>query len=217
MSQMNVDLIDHMGSDLTVVNAARVSFDKESSYEEDRHGWFLKASDQKLIDYLAKHNHWSPFSHCFLSFRIKAPIFVARQLAKHQVGLSWNEVSRRYVDSDPEFYVPDAWRKRAENVKQGSSDVTVDTLGSNGAMNAVCLAAYKTLLAEGVCPEQARMVLPQSMMTEWIWSGSLYAFSRVCKQRLDSHAQLETQQVARVIANECKKNFPISWAALTTT
>jgi len=126
--RMNVTLIDHMGSDLSVVNAARVSFDKESEWEtvDPVNGQAVPAGlslrDEKLIAYLAKHNHWTPFGHAFASFRIKAPIFVARQLGKHQVGLVWNEVSRRYVDDEPEFYVPETWRKRAENVKQGSSE-----------------------------------------------------------------------------------------------
>jgi thymidylate synthase (FAD) len=220
MSKITVDLIDHMGSDLTVCNAARVSFQKESkldvSWGPDGKllTYVLSDKDEKLIHYLAAHGHWSPFSHCFLTFRIKAPIFVARQLQKHQVGLSWNEVSRRYVDSEPEFYVPEGWRKRAENVKQGSSDELVETLGSNHAMNMICLEAYNNLLTEGVCPEQARMVLPQSMMTEWYWSGSLYAFARVCKQRLDPHAQKETREVAQWIAEYSIKLFPVSWPAL---
>ena len=212
---MKVDLIDFMGNDLRVANAARVSFAKESSYEDDIHGWYLKDADEKLIHYLAKHGHWSPFSHCFLTFRIKAPIFVARQLQKHQVGLAWNEVSRRYVDSEPEFYVPHGWRKRAENVKQGSSDECVYPHNSaySNALRAA-ESAYAMMIRDGVCPEQARMVLPQSMMTEWYWSGSLYAFSRVCKLRLDSHAQRETQEVAKGIASTCKHKFPVSWAAL---
>lgn len=221
---MKVELIDHMGDDLRVANAARVSFAKESEYI---HNWdadatdyvpMLQTKDAKLISYLAKHGHWSPFSHCFLTFRIKTPIFVARQLQKHQVGLAWNEVSRRYVDSDPEFYMPEAWRTRAENVKQGSSDDTVDpgidpTIHVKGH-NAAQLHLYRVLLNRGVCPEQARMVLPQSMYTEWYWSGSLYAFARVCKQRLDPHAQLETRQVAGKIGTHCADKFPVSWDAL---
>ena len=219
---MKVELIDHMGSDLRVVNAARVSFDKASQWDVmtcqmtglkvDK---ALSAKDEKLIHYLAKHGHWSPFSHCFLTFRIKAPLFVARQLQKHQVGLAWNEVSRRYVDSDPEFYVPDGWRKRAENVKQGSSDTEVyhDSSVYNVAVR-TAVNAYDRLLDDGVCPEQARMVLPQSMYTEWFWSGSLYAFARVCKQRMDSHAQRETQEVAKEISHHIAELFPVSWKAL---
>ena len=219
MSDMQVTLIDTMGTDLTVVNAARVSFDKTSSYIEDNMNqtWNLEDADQRLLNYLAKHGHWSPFSHAFASFRIKAPLFVARQLAKHQVGLAWNEVSRRYVDSEPEFYTP-ILRKRAENVKQGSSDefpVNLDYCDNAVAYITERAKLYYTrLIAEGVCPEQARMVLPQSMMTEWIWSGSLYAFARVCKLRLDSHTQKETQRVAEAIDMEMKRKFHYSWKAL---
>jgi thymidylate synthase (FAD) len=228
---VQVELIDYMGDDLRVANAARVSFAKESDWEIT--GWTeevdldsrtvtevaqykLSEQDTKLIHYLAKHGHWSPFSHCFLSFRIKAPIFVARQLAKHQVGLAWNEVSRRYVDSNPEFYVPDGWRKRAENVKQGSSDTEVyhDSSVYNVAVR-TAVNAYDRLLDDGVCPEQARMVLPQSMYTEWYWSGSLYAFARVCKLRLDSHAQVETREVAKDIEKSLIQHFPVSYAALS--
>ena len=228
---MKVELLDHMGSDLTVVNAARVSFDKESEwgcvyYEDDpKHPKFneicfeLSDKDAKLIRYLAKHNHWTPFGHAFASFRIKAPIFVARQLGKHQVGLVWNEVSRRYVDSEPEFYVPSEWRKRAENVKQGSSDEVVedndnivDVMADHFKTQA---AIYNDLVERlGVCPEQARMVLPQSMLTEWWWSGSLAAFARVCKLRLDPHTQKETRDVAAMIDAELAKVFPVSWEAL---
>lgn len=216
---MQVTLIDHMGSDLSVVNAARVSFDKQSSYEyvgiaEEA----LSERDAKLIRYLAKHNHWTPFGHAFASFRVKAPIFVARQLGKHQVGLVWNEVSRRYVDSEPEFYVPDAWRKRAENVKQGSSDEPVDDNEvCNGVYDIVIDAAldiYNDLLDYGVCPEQARICLPQSMLTEWVWSGSLAAFARVCKLRLDPHTQKETRDVAEMIEGHMRRLFPVSWDAL---
>lgn len=228
MTDMQVTLIDTMGSDLSVVNAARVSFDKESEWDkgdrwDDR--WadgcnrFLSQRDTKLISYLAKHNHWSPFSHAFASFRIKAPIFVARQLGKHQVGLSWNEVSRRYVDGPPEFYTPEGWRKRAESVKQGSSDdivLTEEIVGAEGFFSHGA-AFYQDLIDSGVCPEQARMVLPQSMMTEWIWSGSLYAFARVCQLRLDSHTQLETRIVAKHIADAMNERFPVSWEALMNT
>ena len=223
---MNVEIIDHMGSDLSVVNAARVSFDKESEWEVgpygDLPGGLLSAKDAKLISYLAKHNHWTPFAHTCLSFRIKAPIFVARQLGKHQVGLVWNEVSRRYVDSEPEFYIPETWRKRADNVKQGSSKEAVTFVGTRPwtFTEAVeyatlkCREAYLEMLEGGVCPEQARMVLPQSMMTEWVWTGSLAAFARVCKARLDPHTQRETQEIAKMIDAEARKLFPVSWDAL---
>ena len=204
---ITVELLDKMGSDLSVVNAARVSFAKESIK--------MEAADEKLIKYLADHNHWSPFSHAFASFRIKAPIFVARQLVKHTVGLAWNEVSRRYVDSEPEFYLPEYWRKSASNVKQGSSDAVAgyfDPVAEKATE--LCLSAYILMLNEGVCPEQARMILPQNTMTEWIWSGSLYAFARVCNLRLDSHTQRETQEVAKQINDYMIELFPESWNVL---
>jgi thymidylate synthase (FAD) len=158
---MKVELIDNMGSDLSVVNAARVSFNKlHTEFDDDK--------DTKLIRYLARHNHWSPFGHAFISLRIRAPIFVARQLGKHQVGLCWNEVSRRYVNYEPEFYMPDSWRKKAENKKQGSSDEAIEYICSDYMDN--CLIEYNSMLEADVCEEQARMVLPQNMMTEWIFS-----------------------------------------------
>lgn len=210
LSEIEVQLLDHMGSDLSVVNAARVSFNKVS--EE------LNDNDRKLITYLANHNHWSPFSHAFSSFRIKAPIFVARQLVKHTVGLAWNEVSRRYVSDRPEFYLPDYWRKAADNVKQGSSNeihLNSDFFSATVEV-AICNLEmiYSEMIKEGICAEQARMVLPQNTMTEWIWSGSVYAFARVCNLRLDSHTQKETQQVAQQINNYMKELFPESWKAL---
>lgn len=206
IAQIKVELLDHMGSDLDVVNAARVSFNKEHDKFQDK--------DEKLIKYLAEHNHWSPFSHCFVKFRVKAPIFIARQLQKHTVGLAWNEVSRRYVDYEPEFYFPEFWRKRADNVKQGSSDDMVEmdendpwyiktTVGA-------CQNAYQYLIDLGVAPEQARMVLPQNTMTEWIWSGSLYAFARVCNLRLGEGAQKEAGEVAQQIKNYLCQLFPVS-------
>lgn len=210
MTDISVSLLDHMGDDLAVVNAARVSFAKDSKE--------LTAQDEKLIFYLAKHNHWSPFSHCFTKFRIKAPIFVARQLQKHTVGLAWNEVSRRYVDSEPEFYEPSFMRARAANKKQGSEDYPAQLTSYTGILldgyTAEANRLYERLIAEGCCPEQARMVLPQSTMTEWIWSGSLYAFARVCKLRLDLHTQQETRQVAAIIDSDMGGLFPVSWRAL---
>ena len=206
-----VFLLDWMGTDDSVVNAARVSFDKAASN-------YSPEANKKLINYLAKHKHWSPFAHTCLSFRIKAPIFVARQLAKHQVGLAWNEVSRRYVSVEPEAWRPDSLRQAAENVKQGSSDSCVENERSIIDFNyavGVALRTYQQLLRDGVCPEQARAVLPQGMMTEWIWTGSLYAFHRVVTQRLAPEAQKETQEVAHKIDMNCFNKFPVSWQALT--
>ena len=206
---MEVTLIDKMGTDLSVVNAARVSYSKTKKT--------LEASDEKLIKYLAEHEHWSPFAHASLQFRIKAPIFVARQLVKHQVGLVWNEVSRRYVDDAPELYQPDSWRGRPQNSKQGSDgevelDQTIEHNMETTMQN--CLILYNALLQKGVAPEQARMVLPQSMMTEWYWSGTLYAFARVCNLRCKPDTQQETQEVANEIDRLAKEAFPRSWKYL---
>ena len=206
---MEVTLVDKMGTDLSVVNAARVSYSKTKDV--------FDAKDEKLIKYLAEHEHWSPFAHASMQFRIKAPIFVARQLVKHQVGLVWNEVSRRYVDFPPEIYRPDAWRGRPINSKQGS-DGTVE-LGQTIDHNLEttmesCLILYNTMIQKGVAPEQARMVLPQSMMTEWYWSGTVYAFARVCNLRCKPDTQKETQDVANEIDRLAKDAFPHSWKHL---
>jgi len=205
--------IDHMGSDLSVVNAARVSFGKKSTFEGRVGGPNVLAErDVKLIHYLAKHKHISPFGHAFASFHVKAPIFVARQLVKHKF-LRWNEISRRYVDEEPQFYVPDVWRGRSADKKQGSEGV-VD-VGDWGDTNWACLKAYNDLLGHGVAPEQARMVLPQSTMTEWYWSGSLDAFAAMCKLRCASDTQYESRIVADQISEIMQGLFPVSWRALT--
>lgn len=203
---IKVECVDKMGSDLTVVNAARVSMDKFH--------YKLEPNDENLIRYLAEHNHWSPFAHAMLQLRIKAPIFVARQLVKHQVGLVFNECSRRYVDSDPTFYLTEL-RERAENVKQGSRDVLIE-LGYNPIKEAseTAIKAYKQLLEANVAPEVARSVLPLNTMTEWIWTGSLYAFVRVVKLRTDSHAQKEARIVAERIKDILKAQFPLSYKYL---
>jgi len=219
MTQITATYIDHMGSDLSVVNAARVSFGKSSQLvftdDPDDYG-SLSERDAKLINYLAKHKHISPFGHAFASFHIKAPIFVARQLVKHKF-LRWNEISRRYVDDEPEFYVPDVWRGRSADKKQGSEgEVRLGTLDdaivSDSPHEALC--AYNSLLDAGVAPEQARMVLPQSTMTEWYWSGSLDAFASMCRLRLPSDTQQETRVVAQQISKVLGTLFPVSWAAL---
>ena len=201
---MIANLIDSMGTDLSVVNAARVSFAKESNEFSDK--------DAKLINYLAKHNHWSPFGHASLQFRIKAPIFVARQLVKHQVGLVWNEVSRRYVDDEPEFYIPENWRLKADDKKQGSSDETIK-YSIDSTMEYV-KQTYDNLLKADVAPEMARMILPQNLYTEWYWSGSLMAFARVCNLRCKPDTQMETQLIANEIDFKSRELFPISWKAL---
>ena len=179
-----------MGTDLSVVNAARVSFAKE-------HKELDGIKDTKLIKYLAEHNHWSPFGHASMQFHVKAPIFVARQLVKHQVGLVWNEVSRRYVDDEPEFYIPKEWRLKAEDKKQGSSEETIE-YNIDGSIQFV-KQTYDNLLKAGVAPEMARMILPQNMYTEWYWSGTLMAFARVCNLRCKDDTQKETQVIADLI------------------
>ena len=277
---MKATYINHMGTDLSVVNAARVSFGKISQWDNvDRLiecpdiTPTLSKSDLGLIAFLARgctsgdweellyglnlhvkldsgHNpwidpedaeeianyikrlpdHWTPFGHTAITLHMKAPIFVARQLGKHQVGMVWNEVSRRYVSDEPEFFYPPTFRKTAENVKQGSSDEEATLLReplprlshsggrikqSIGVANAHIKELYEELLASGVCPEQARMVLPQSMYTEWYWTGNLYSFANVFIQRTDSHAQREVQDIAKQIGEIIQPLYPVSWEALT--
>lgn len=221
ISPMEVKYVDHMGSDERVVDAARVSFAKIAANYSDE-------QNAKLIRYLAEHNHWSPMAHPQITLHIKAPIFVARQLVKHQVGGVWNEVSRRYVDSEPEFWFPEVWRGRPANAKQGSSGVVekVRFHDANGSgveygigptvqhFIAHSLGMYEDLIDGGVAPEQARMILPQNMMTEWYWTGSLMFFTRVCRERLAPGAQQETREVAEQIAEVVAPLFPVSWAAL---
>lgn len=207
-SDIQVDYIGHYGNDDTVANAARVSFHKESSnYTEDQ--------NSKLIKYLATHKHFSPFNHTFISMRIKAPIFVARQLVKHRF-MPWNEVSRRYVDDEPEFYFPEYWRKKADNVKQGSSEEPVDVadLHVEESVEFQLLYQYNNLLAKGACAEQARMILPQNMMTEWIWSGTLGAWCDMLRLRLDPHTQYESRIVAQKAREIIEPLFPVSVKAL---
>lgn len=255
MTLSSVTYIHHCGTDLTTVNAARVSFDKESDWVQqgylndetleldgierpkrfdkdclddwpaafDENGielsdFMLSNADTKLISYLAKHKHMTPFGHCFATFRVKAPIFVVRQLVKHEY-LRINEISRRYVDSPPEYFLPSSWRMKAENVKQGSGD----SFDSNDSEEFDIMARavynhadsiYHELLERGVCAEQARMVLPLAMMTEYYWSGSMDAFAKMSKLRVDSHSQKETQEIACLISDECAKLWPVSWKAL---
>lgn len=240
LTMIKATYIDHMGSDLSVVNAARVSFGKSSDWNylgcPDPQGMppelvyeyrELSDRDTKLIHYLAKHQHLSPFGHAFASFHVKAPIFVARQLVKHKF-LRWNEISRRYVDEPPEFYVPEVWRGRSSDKKQGSDGV-VDLRKKGGLLERHggtlddvlawhkedVSSVYSQLVEAGVAPEQARMILPQSAMTEWIWSGSLDAFAAMCNLRCKDDTQYETRIVANQISEEMAKLFPVSWSALT--
>ena len=214
---IEVTYVDHMGDDLSVVNAARVSFGKKSDYMMRIHNGeakVLQHKDNRLIKYLAKHNHKSPFNHTFTTFHVKAPVFVARQLVKHEY-MPWNEISRRYVDSEPEFYVPDVWRGRSADKKQGSEGV-IEDIDPDVANSMVACAKhdYNYLLAKGVSPEQARMILPQSMMTEWYWSGTLYAFAKMCGLLLKEDTQAETRIVAEKVEDVMAKLYPVSWEAL---
>ena len=224
---MDAKYIDHMGSDLTVVNAARVSFDKESQWEsgyadfgKGTQAFELQKDDKKLINYLASHNHWTPFSHCTVTLREKVPIFVARQRFKHMVGFAYNEVSRRYVSDEPEFFTPDQWRGApTDGAKQGSSNEEFGYQEECGHalddLHTEALETYLYLLELGVAPEQARMVLPQSMYTEYYVTGSLAAWARAYQLRIDSHAQKEIQDLAKQWGEVIDPLFPVSWRALT--
>ena len=212
---IEVTYIDHMGSDLSVVNAARVSFGKKSEWHQRIYSGepnILKGKDAKLIRYLAKHNHKSPFNHTFATFHVKAPVFVARQLQKHEY-MPWNEISRRYVDDDPEFYFPLTWRGRSTDKKQGSEGEVKSNFNIN-YHTMVALKGYQQMLDEGVAPEQARMVLPQSMMTEWYWSGTVFAFAKMCGLRMQQDTQQETREVAMQVDEYMEKLYPESWKAL---
>jgi len=230
----HVEYVAHMGSDLMVCNAARVSFNKETEWEIDEEAAERLAStgspapvselvrlsekDKKLIRYLAKHNHWTPFAHPQITLRIKAPISVRTQFFKHKQGFVENEISRRYVSYIPEFYTP-KWRGKPTNgAKQGSEDfMQLSVMDEKKYYDAVrhCIDAYNRLLEAGVAPEQARFVLPQGMYTEWYWTGSLAAYARFYKQRMDSHAQWEIQQYAEAVGNIIRPHFPFAWEALT--
>jgi len=214
MSKIEVTFVDSMGSDLSVVNAARVSFGKKSEWGGGSHPDFdpvkrLSERDTKLIKYLAKHKHISPFGHAFASFHVKAPIFVARQLVKHKF-LRWNEISRRYVDDEPEFYVPDVWRGKSVDKKQGSEGTwQPNNKKLEDAMWHI-KDLYDQMICDGCAPEQARMVLPQSTMTEWYWSGSLDAFADMCSLRLKEDTQHETRLVAKEVYKHLCNQFPVA-------
>ena len=218
-ADITVELLDCMGTDLTVVNAARVSFNKKSEFEKGENGKdALSVADAKLIRYLAREGHWTPFAHASTSFLVKAPIFVSRQLVKHTSGLVINETSRRYVDTAPEYFLPKTLKQRPEgSIKQGAGEVHYY---SQDWLDAICqhtedsISFYNDLIGDGVAPEQARMALPLNIMTEWWWTGSLAAWARVCKLRLDDHAQEETREVAKLIDAHMVDLFPVSWKVL---
>jgi len=209
---VEVTYLDHMGDDRMVVNAARVSFGKQVRE-------FRPDKDGRLLRYLARHKHELPFAHPHVSFHFKAPIFVARQLAKHQVGFVWSEISRRYVKDAPELYWPPQWRKGSDDIKQGSTDESWND--KYGVAERVDIAArslvwdYKRMVAEGCCAEQARMVLPQNMYTEWHWTGSLLGWARVWGLRVKPDAQRETREIVEKLGATMTELFPYSWEALT--
>lgn len=220
---MQAEYITHSGDDLLITNAARVSFSKESEFDwiDDDMGGHpqLNERDTKLIHYLARHNHFTPFTHPQITLRYTVPIFVARQEFKHVIGFTRNEMSRRYVDDTPEFYVPAVWRHRPEgSVKQGSGDVHEKSTAWGEAYEEVMarlLTIYEEMIKDGVAPEQARMILPQSMLTSYYVTGSLAAFARFYNQRSDSHAQKEIQDLAEQVQAIIAPLFPVAWAALT--
>jgi len=223
LTQGHVEYIDHMGDDLTVVNAARVSFNKQSEWAQDDQGDLeLRSSDSSLIKYLAEHNHWSPFAHATVTFRIKAPIPIRTQFFKHQIGFAANEQSKRYITDPPELYIP-AWRSAPdENVKQGSGEFLQDKISIESCTGLYASAAsaaikiyYSLINDKGIAPEQARMILPQGVYTEWYWTGSLAAYSRFYNLRIDPHAQWEIRCYAEVIGEFMEKLYPETWLALT--
>ena len=209
---LKATLVEHMGSDKSVVNAARVSFGVTRDGD-------LNERDERLIKFLARERHVTPFRHPQITFRCKAPIAIARQLNKHQVGFSWNEMSRRYKDGAVECFVPEEIFERPSDLHAGSGSLLI---GANGEAARVAferayslaVQTYEGLLSEGVAPEQARFVLPQGMITEWVWTGSLYGWSELCRQRLSDHAQYEVRVFASTVDEELRKLFPISWDAL---
>lgn len=232
---IKAEYVDHMGDDLRVANAARVSFDKESEWAgcehmealgcdvfcpcHDDNVGKLKDQDEKLISYLSRHNHFTPFTHCVVTLRETVPIFVARQRFKHVVGFTYNEVSRRYVDTPPTFYWPDSWRERAVNKKQGSGEdlpyeARLDITHLYNGVLATAQKSYERALELGLCPEQARMFLPQSMETSYYVTGSLMAFARAYSLRKDPHAQKEIQDLAHEWDRIIRPLYPSAWSSL---
>lgn len=222
MTKIAIELVDSMGDDLRVANVARVSFNKWKEEFDNK--------DARLIDYLASHEHLSPFRHTAISIRCKAPVFLARQLGKHQAGLSWNEVSRRYVDAGIEFFVPDNWRSRpTDGIKQGSGDIidkyekwTTSAFGL-GATNLkteyqylvhTAIACYDNMISYGVAPEMARMVLPQSMMVDWVWTGNLLSMFHIYRLRIGEGSQEEAKEFAKLLEEVVQPIFPHCWSAL---
>lgn len=219
MNQIKAELLDHMGDDLSVVNAARVSFNRESSWGYFEHKDVLRHEDENLINYLAAHNHWTPFAHTALKFRCSAPVPIRTQAFKHKIGMVENEESRRYISSTPEVFIPDFFRSKPEgSIKQGSAEEHHDSdfwLKSYKATVDEAVATYEDMILDGVCPEQARFILPQGTIVNWIWTGNLVSFANFYNKRTDANAQKEVQYLAEQIGHQVEKLFPVSWAALT--
>jgi thymidylate synthase (FAD) len=215
MKGIEVQLVDSMGGDLSISNSARVSFDKWKETMDEK--------DAKLINYLGEHQHMTPFRHNCVQVRCVSPIFLARQLMKHQAGLTWNEVSRRYVDDGIEMFYPEGWRARPDkSIKQGSGGGNIEWVDRTMRTHTVYLKAinqavetYMQMIEAGVAPEMARMVLPQSMLTSWIWTGNLLAFAHIYNLRIKENSQLEAQVFAEKLGNIIKEQFPVGWEALT--
>lgn len=216
MNQIKVELLDSMGDDLAVVNAARVSFNKEASLDENG---YMNSSDEKLIKYLATHDHWTPFAHTALKFRVAAPVPIRTQCFKHKVGMVENEESRRYISSTPEIFIPDFFRCKPEgSIKQGSGGVHYNNqswLKDYTDYTKFGVNLYLEMLDDGVCPEQARFVLPQGAIVNWIWTGNLVSFANFYNKRTDPNAQYEVRVVAEIVGEKIKGIFPVSWDALT--
>jgi len=211
---VKTEYIDHMGNDASVVRAARVSFAASDTT-------FDATKDVGLINYLAKHSHWTPFSHTSITIRMTAPVPIRTQCFKHKVGFTENEESRRYISASPQFFIPTQFRKHPEgSIKQGSGE-NMHPVGDRywrrhfETVNTMCLESYESAIAGGMCPEQARLMLPQGMEVSWYWTGSLSAYARFCKQRMDSHAQKEIQELALEVYKIIQPLYPLSWEALT--
>ena len=223
MSKINAEYIDHMGNDLSVVRAAKVSFADDKTvmrFIDDIEAEELGCrSHAALIRYLAKHDHWTPFAHTAITFRVSAPVPIRTQCFKHKQGFVENEESRRYISSTPEFFVPEEFRSAPNNgAKQGSDGIHYDSSYWTGQYEDICRIAidlYEDMIEDGVAPEQARFVLPQGCIVNWYWTGSLAAYARFYKQRTDPHAQKETRDLAELIGAKIAELFPVSWAALT--
>lgn len=232
MSQIKVELLDFMGNDLDVVNAARVSFSKTSEFVDEEgflglipadyvaHRKVLSKDDTKLINYLAKHDHWTPFAHTALKFRIAAPVPIRTQCFKHKIGMVENEESRRYISTTPEIFIPEFFRAKPEgSIKQGSADKHSSSdfwINEYQEVTAKAVDLYLDMLADGVCPEQARFILPQGAIVNWIWTGNLVSFANFYNKRTDPNAQKEVQVVAELVGKEVERIFPVSWIALTS-